>query len=155
MCHLFLGLVVPRLWYLVNLIHDYHFSVHICISLRAYLVRISNQAWLYIHIMICGLHSRCSCCCCCCYHIKYRVDHKKGFPPPPPANTLTRRGAMLFDDNEVFYVLVVESNGSARCLRFHGTLFFIHSPSLCPNSPTPNALWYKHSPLRNAKRTCG
>ena len=83
MCHLFLGLVVPRLWYLVNLIHDYHFSVHICISLRAYLVRISNQAWLYIHIMICGLHSRCSCCCCCCYHIKYRVDHKKGYTPPP------------------------------------------------------------------------
>ena len=28
----------------------------------------------------------------------------------------------------------------------------IYSPSLSPNSPMPNGLWYKHSPLRKAKR---
>ena len=45
-----------------------------------------------------------------------------------------------------------QSNDPARCVRFHGTLFLIYSPSLSQNSPTPNSLWHKHSPLRKAKR---
>ena len=32
-----------------------------------------------------------------------------------------------------------QSNCPPRCLRFHGTLFFIYSQSLSPNNPTPNA----------------
>ena len=44
-------------------------------------------------------------------------------------------------------------NGPAGCMCFHGTLFFIYSPSLYQNSQIPDGLWYKHSPPQKAKRT--
>ena len=62
-------LVVPGLWYLVYLIRDIYIKRN-CVSLRAYLVRISNQPWLYIHRMICGLDGGWM-SCCGCLHIKY------------------------------------------------------------------------------------
>ena len=37
-------------------------------------------------------------------------------------------------------------------MRFHGTLFFIYSPSHYQNSQMSDGLWYKHSPLQKAKR---
>ena len=48
-----------------------------------------------------------------------------------------------------------QSNGPAKCLRFHGLVSLIYSPSLSPKSPKPNSLWYKHSPLRKSERTYG
>ena len=86
-------------------------------------------------------------------HRPQRADDKKGCTPPPL--NVYKKGDTAFRRRRGFLCACGrwrQSNCPAGCVRFHGTLFFIYSPSLHQNSQTPNALWYKHSPLRKAKR---
>ena len=68
---------------------------------------------------------------------------------------MTKRGTLRFAASEVFEIhVVVGINLTAQhdlCASTVHHSSHIHHHHLSPNSPTPDGLWYKHSPLRKAK----
>ena len=73
----------------------------------------------------------------------------------PPKKTLTKRENTKFCRRRGFRRTCGRwhhSNGPEGCMRFHGTLLFIYSPSLSPNSRTPNGCGTNVQALSSPKR---